>query len=94
MENPRVVDSGPEFESLIADNHELAQIIVATDGGPWAMHNFPCPVCQQRAAILNLNTGIFEPCGIDKAKGWELVQRRKNHWTRLTGWLRKGEIDD
>jgi hypothetical protein len=68
----------------------LAKIEIITDGGPWAMHNFPCPVCGVNKAILNLNEGTFEPCGDCIAKNWQLVQWRHKRWSYLTRWLRKG----
>lgn len=71
------------------DTPELAKIEIITDGGPWALHNFPCPVCGERAAILNLNTGVFEPCGEDRKNGWMIVQWRHKRWERFTRWLRR-----
>jgi hypothetical protein len=88
MDNPQVVDSGPDFERLMADRHEIAQITIATDGGPWAIHNFPCPICLKRPAILNLNTGVFEPCGVDRAEGWTIIRWKHLRWERFTRWLR------
>lgn len=61
----------------------LAEIVVDTDGGPWADHNMPCAVCRQRAAVLNLNTGRFQPCWGCQEDGWETTRHR--------GFLRRAE---
>lgn len=53
---------------------------VVTDGGPWAAHNMPCPVCITRGAMLNLDDGVFHPCDRCRLSGWNLKQRRK--WKR------------
>jgi hypothetical protein len=50
---------------------------VVTDGGPWALHNMPCPICLQRRAMLNLDDGTFHPCDTCRNRGWELRQRRR-----------------
>jgi hypothetical protein len=63
-----VIDPGP-----IPD----IEITIATDGGPWALHNMPCYVCDDEPAILNLSNGIFEPGAKCKAAGWQLKKKRK-----------------
>ena len=68
----------------------LAEIKVVTDGGPWATHNFPCPVCRENKAILNLNEGVMEPCGRCSGFGWQLVHWKNRRWSKLTRWLRYG----
>jgi hypothetical protein len=51
------------------------EVTVVTDGGPWAHHNMPCPVCQNNQAVLNMNTGVFGPCRDCEKKGWEIRKR-------------------
>jgi hypothetical protein len=62
----------------------LAEIRGVTDWGPWAQHNFPCPVCKERPAIVDLAGWIFGPCPQCSARGWELSCGRKRWWDRLT----------
>lgn len=62
----------------------LAEILGITDWGPWAQHNFPCPVCKERASIVDLAGWIFGPCASCAAAGWALTQhpRRRRRWRR------------
>lgn len=59
---------------------EPRQPKVFTDGGPWAMHDQCCAVYQDQSAVLNLNTGIYNPSWAAQKDGWMLV--------RPPGWLR------
>jgi hypothetical protein len=68
-----------EYDNLA--DQPLAEIVVRSDGGPWAVHNQPCAVCGERVAILDLNQGIMLPCARCVALGWET--RRAG-----MGWLR------
>lgn len=55
------------------------KVEIITDGGPWAEHNFPCPVyVQSRSAVYNLNTCVFEPSWTAQKDGWMTI--------RATGW--------
>lgn len=89
MDNVKVINSGPEFYELVTNQYKIAQIVIATDGGPWAKHNYPCPVCWTKPAILDMNIGIFQPCGVCQQHGWQLVKWKKTRWARFTSWLRK-----
>lgn len=40
--------------------------------GPSATHRMPCPVCWVMKAVLNLDTGIFEPCWECQGEGWRI----------------------
>lgn len=52
---------------------DLADIhIEVHDSGLVATHNYPCPVCQENHAVYDLGAGIFQPCWICQAKGWQL----------------------
>lgn len=55
----------------------LHQPVVITDGGPWAVHDQACAVCSTNKAVLNLNLGVFEPCGECQIRGWQLRKRRR-----------------
>jgi hypothetical protein len=71
-----------ETEKLLADLAKAAELwtpTVATDGGPWAKHNMPCPVCLDNRAVLNIGTGRFDVCWKCQRIGWGIV--------RLPKWL-------
>jgi hypothetical protein len=55
---------------------EMHSPVVVTDGGPWALHDVACPVCQERKAVLDLSGGIFQPCWRCQRDGWATVRRR------------------
>lgn len=55
--------------------------VIETDGGPWAVHDYACPVCRERYAILHLNDGVFHPCDKCAAEGWKL--------SKVKPWWRK-----
>ena len=58
---------------------EIHRPTIVTDGGPWAEHDRACAVCHERKAVLDLNAGVFLPCGIC-SREWALVhkpQRRR-----------------
>lgn len=57
---------------------DIARITIVFDG-PTARHNMPCPICQSRKAVYNLNDGIFKPCWKCQ-ETWET--RRKPWWRR------------
>lgn len=69
------------------DVQELVRPQVFTDGGPWATHNFPCPVCWEHKAMLNLAGWVAEPCRGCTEEGWALSYRKLHDpwWKR---WLR------
>lgn len=72
----------------------LHQPQIFTDGGPWAMHDQACAICQERHAVLNLSCGVFEPCGQCQAAGWELSFRRRGwRWRARHWWTVAGRID-
>lgn len=61
-------------------------VSVLTDGGPWAQHNFPCPVCKKAFAVMELDGWIFNPCR-NCESNWKLIDLRKlPFWKR---WLLK-----
>ena len=62
---------------------ELLQPTVVTDGGPWAEHNYPCPVCVERPAVRHLSVGAYGPCDECGSKGWRLAI---SSWDRLFRW--------
>jgi len=50
---------------------------IFTDGGPWAEHDQACCVCHVRHAVLNLNSGHFQPCWQCQGDGWRLLRFNK-----------------
>ena len=43
-------------------------------GAPVATHNMPCNVCRDKHAVINLSTGVFEPCWSCQSSGWVCVK--------------------
>jgi hypothetical protein len=66
---------------------EPNDVLVVTDGGPWAKHNMPCPVCQDNHAVLNMNTGVFGPCRVCEKDGWKIT-KHLSLWQRFNNLLR------
>lgn len=59
------------------------EVTLLSDGGPWAIHDMPCPVCLDCKAVVNLNGGGFAPCWSCQRAGWELRRRPWWFWRRL-----------
>lgn len=55
----------------------LHEPVIVTDGGPWAMHDYACPVCQERKAVIDLSAGHFQPCWSCQEDGWHVARRRR-----------------
>ena len=52
----------------------LAEIEINDFGGaPVADHNFPCPACGKKKAMLFMNTGRFHPCCDCTCQGWVMI---------------------
>ena len=48
----------------------------ASDGGPWATHNMPCPVCMDNpAVIVFVGESYFEPCHSCNKKGFRITRK-------------------
>ena len=63
---------------------KLAEIKIITDGGPWATHNMPCPICMKEKAILSLHNGQFQPCWKCQKTGY--ITLKLPQW--LAEWIR------
>ncbi len=63
---------------------ELAKIVVEADGMV-ADHNFPCPCCGERAAILG--GSHFNPCYSCQAEGHHIVNLVKSRPWWVPVWL-------
>lgn len=57
-------------------------IAIKTDGGPWAEHNMPCPICKGNKAIMDLDGWVFHPCGSCRQNGWVLKKSKFLLWLR------------
>lgn len=51
----------------------LAKIDIEADG-MHAEHNFPCPICRSKPAVLNQSNGTFEPCWKCQRDNWYTIQ--------------------
>jgi len=62
---------------------KLAHITINDLGGaPLATHNMPCAVCGTSPAVLDIATGVFNPCWECQKRGW-ILQKRKPLGERL-----------
>lgn len=50
--------------------------------GMVARHNYPCPVCRNKVAVLELHTGRFSPCWSCQSEGWRVTKL-----SLITRWL-------
>lgn len=50
------------------------------DSGMLAIHDYSCPVCRETSAILDLNTGLMQPCLECQEKGYKLVKFADRKW--------------
>lgn len=55
---------------------KILDVTVITDGGPWATHNMPCPVCNEHKAVANIDGYVFGPCYQCSQEGWRLKKKR------------------
>ena len=74
--------SGDPRDHVDVSPLEVHKPVVHTDGGPWAHHDQACPVCQENHAVLNLNTGRYNPCWACRREGWRTLKLPK--WLK---WL-------
>lgn len=49
------------------------------DSGMVANHDYSCPVCRERHAILDLSTGLMQPCSLCR-KDYTLIKVDKRKW--------------
>jgi hypothetical protein len=57
----------------VSDLDALAAIKVENHG-LFALHNFPCPVCREKHAVLDLSRGVMEPCWTCQEDRYQLVR--------------------
>ena len=55
-----------------------ATIINDFGGAPFAEHDMACPVCSVNHAVLELDTGRFNPCWECQKEGW--IMHRLPKW--------------
>ena len=58
----------------MSDRVELHKPVIVTDGAPWADHDYVCPVCQVKGAVLDLDSGRFQPCWGCQSNRWRVLQ--------------------
>ena len=53
----------------------IHKINFLTDGGPWVIHDYPCPVnyCTSKT-VYNMNKDVFEPSWAAQKDGWHLIK--------------------
>lgn len=56
---------------------------IITDGGPWAEHDMACAVCHTSKAVIDVGTGVFQPCWECQNTGYRLVYK-KRWWTKIS----------
>lgn len=47
-------------------------------GSPFATHDMPCAICRENHAVLDLSTGVMQPCWECQENGWRLVRATGN----------------
>jgi hypothetical protein len=57
------------------------------DHGIAAEHNMPCSVYQDKSAVFDMNTRIFQPCWEAQKEGWTLIKLPK-FLRFLKNWLK------
>ena len=56
------------------------------NGGIYALHNYPCTVCRERHAVLDLSCGVMKPCGRCQGEGYSVV-RAQGFKRKVLQWL-------
>ena len=57
------------------------------DSGMVCTHDYACPVCRENSAILNLSTGIMQPCSDCEDEGYKVVKHKPGWWENLMNTL-------
>lgn len=52
------------------------------DSGMVMTHDYSCPVCREKSAVLDCNTGLMQPCWECQEKGYRLVKIHKHNWIK------------
>lgn len=53
---------------------ELHEPQIQTDGGPWATHDHACSVCHKKHSVIDVGTGLFQPCWDCQSQRWFTVK--------------------
>lgn len=57
------------------------------DGGMISTHDYSCPCCRKKHAVLDHSTGIMQPCWGCQKLGYRIVKiRPQSRWKKLLGW--------
>jgi hypothetical protein len=51
--------------------------------GFMATHDYSCPICREKHAVLNMTDGIMKPCWDCQKKGYQTIKIEKSWWTRI-----------
>jgi len=50
-----------------------------------ATHDYSCTACRERKAVLDMQTGIMQPCWRCQEEGYKVLKVRRNWLLRLVG---------
>lgn len=50
------------------------------DSGLIVVHDYSCPVCREGKAMLELNTGLMQPCHVCQQDGYKVVKNEILPW--------------
>jgi ribosomal protein L37AE/L43A len=65
------------------DSIEMKDVnVYVHDSGMCATHDYFCPVCSTKSAVLDLSTGIMQPCN-ECAKTYTRIEKKKTFWQRV-----------
>jgi hypothetical protein len=70
------------------DGVPLHDPVIVTDGGPWCEHDMACAICRRRKAVIDLESGIFQPCWGCQRAGWFLLRHSPKSGARRRRWAR------
>ncbi len=46
-------------------------------------HDYSCPCCRENKAVLDLGTGIMQPCSHCQEKGYYIIKKNKNRFKNI-----------
>jgi hypothetical protein len=69
-------------EATVFEMVGVAQFVYRLEGPGAMTHNYLCAVCREHKAIIELNTGVLQPCACCRANGWSRIKKQKLSWWR------------
>lgn len=68
--------------SAVAETPVKDVNVYVHDSGMFAVHDYSCPVCREKHAIIDLSCGIMQPCRACEKLGYRVV-KCDGWWTRF-----------